>query len=247
MVDKEIKKLPIIKTREQLNMVLKGLDDQGFLSYASDWKAHDRKIETIIRKNNTLGIDEKKFKGELTEKVEKLTNYSEIEKIVSSYFTKFKPDDKINELLDNFYLSPDVVVRQPSTSYPDRNEIIAWVKFKRKYGIKGEPNFNWNVSLYNLDKNFVKVNISSDYWVTEGRFTELYELIYGEVPKGWSAKNKGDWQDLGKIEVKLFQNGTMNIKGDIKDLKKRLYDNISRYDTIIIYNKKKEIFEKRKD
>jgi len=82
MVDKEIKKLPIIKTREQLNMVLKGLDDQGFLSYASDWKAHDRKIETIIRKNNTLGIDEKKFKRELTEKVEKLTNYGEIEKIV---------------------------------------------------------------------------------------------------------------------------------------------------------------------
>ncbi|MCF7866767.1 hypothetical protein K9L67_06000 [Candidatus Woesearchaeota archaeon] len=244
---KEVKKLPIIKTKSQLTMILNGLNDQGFGYYVSDWKAHDKKIESIIHKNNTYGIKEDSFKGELIKNLENLTNYDEIEKAVKSYFTKFKPDDKIKELLKSFYLHPDVVVRVPSTSHPDRNDIIAWVRFKRKYGIKGEPNFGWDVSLYNLDKNFVKINIGGSVWESEYNFTKLYELIYGEQPNEWSLKNKGDWQDLGKIQVKIFQNGTMNIKGDIKDLKRRIYDDIRRYNSIIIYNNKMEIFKQRTD
>ena len=246
MADKKNTKLPIIKTRAQLKMIIDGLESQGFGYYVGDWKAHDYKVNSIIRKNNTLGIKEDTFMGELTKEVEKLTNYSEIEKIVKNFLKKFKPDDKINELLNNFYLKPETVVRQPSSSHPGRKEIIEWVKFKRKYGIKGEPNFNWNVSVYNLDKNFVKISFFGEHYEKKPKFTNLYELIYGEEPNEWSAK-MGGWQDLGKIEVKIFQNGSMNIKGDIKELKKRLYDNINRHDCVIFYNKKKEIFERRSD
>jgi len=38
----------------------------------------------------------------------------------------------------------------------------------------------------------------------------------------------------------------MDVKGDLKLLKSYLYEQIYKYDCIIFYNKKKEIFEKRK-
>jgi len=236
--------LPIIKTRAQLDMILNGLYAQDFGHY-SDWKAHEKKVESIIRQNNTLNIKEDTFMGKLKGDVEKLDTYSEIERISKNFFKKFKPDDKIKELLNSFYLKSESSVRPPSSSSPGRKEIVDWVKFKRKYGIAGEPNFGWSVDVYDLDKNFIKVNISSNYeWENKTKFSELYKLLYGEEPNEWSAK-QGGWQDLGKIEIKIFQNGTMNIKGDIKELKKRLYNSITRYNCVVFYNKKKEIFEDR--
>jgi len=233
-------KLPIIKNREQLKMVIDGLSDQGFGYYVGDWKAHEYKVSNLINKNNTLGIEEDKFKSKLNELVSNMTDYDEIDKTIKNFFQKFKPDDKIKELINHYYLKPDASCRKPSSS-PSKKEIIDWVKFKRKYNIKGEPDFDWSADVYNLDKNFVKVN---DY-DSNFDFEKLYRLLYNEEPNDFSLKNLGDWQDLGKIEIKVFQNGTINIKGDIDKLKSYLYKEIRNFDCIVYYNKKKEIRERR--
>jgi len=247
MADTKNKKLPTIRTRAQLDMIIKGLSDQDFGYYVGDWKAHDHKINRIISDGNILRIKEDKYKAELYNLIKGMTNYNEIEKTVKKYFTKFKSDDKINELINTFYLKIESVTSKPS-DYASKQDIINWVKFKRKYGIKGEPNFNYNVSVYNLDKIFIKVNFLNSYrWENKSKFTQLYNFIYGEDPNEWSAESSGAWQNLGKIEIKIFQNGSMNIKGDIKKLKPYLYNGITKYNCIIFYNNKKEIFEKRNE
>ncbi len=242
MSDKPIKKLPIIRTKEQLSMILNGLSAQGFGSIASDWQAHDYKVYRLISENNVFGVSEQNFKSELIKLVQNMTNYSEIERIIKNYFKKFKPDDKIKELISKFYLKSDMSVRQPSRSRPEKSDIKDWIKLKKKYKIKGEPKFNWTVDVYNLDKSFIKVNFFGYNWENQTKFSELYEFMFGEKPDEWSSKLTGSWQNLGKIEVKIFQNSSMNIKGEVKKLKKYLYEQLGD-NCIIIYNKNKEIRE----
>ncbi len=102
------------------------------------------------------------------------------------------------------------------------------------------------MSVYNLDKNFLKIGFHDSYWENEHKFTELYKLIYGENPNEWSGKNMGDWQDLGKLKLKQFQNGSANIKGDIKIIREHLYAQLSN-GCLIYYNKTKEIRENLSD
>lgn len=243
MADKPTKKLPEIKTRAQLKMVIDGLSEQGFGYYVGDWKAHEYKVNNLIHKNNTLGIEENKFKSELNELVSDMTNYDEIDKTIKKFFQRFKPDDKIKELLNHYYLKPEASCIKPSHSSASKKEITDWVKFKRRYNIKGEPDFDWSADVYNLDKNFIKVN---DY-DSKYDFEKLYKLLFNEEPNDFSLKNLGDWQDLGKIQIKVFANGSINIKGDLDQLKSYLYKEIRNFDCIIYYNNKREIRERRRD
>ena len=244
---KNIKKLPIIKTRSQLSAVLDGLQEQDF-GYISDYKLHDNKVNHIINTANKFNIDDRKFRSELNKLVYDVDSYDEIKKIVINYFKRYAPDDKIKELLNHFYLKPEAFARVPTHGYTDKNEIISWYRFRKKYGIKDEPNFGYEVRVYNLDKNILKINgfkEYSPYGRSKHDFIQLYKLIFNEEPNEIHSK-MGGWQDMGKIKIKVYLNGNMDIKGDLKRFKEYLYKSIRKSDCIIIYNGKKEIIEHKK-
>lgn len=233
--------LPKIKTKEDLKKLLNYLYDQGF-GYFSDWEHHQKKITHIINKNNTLNI---KYDKKLDDEMNRLTDYDEIENQVKQYFLKFSPDDKIFELFERFNIQSDDSCSLPSNNYPDIKEIIKWNEFKNKYKLKDEyinTGGFLSFAVYNLDKNFLKIRFGDESY----HFNTLYKLIFNEEPSDIN-KVYGEWQNIGKIEIKKFQNGYANIKGDIKKFKDYYYKYLTQkiyYHTIIIYNKKQEIFKK---
>lgn len=223
-----------IRNTADLKEVLKFLDEQGF-GYQSDWELHQKKVDHIINKANKHGI---KYDTNIKEKLNRLKDYDEIEKIVNEYFSKFGSDDRIMELLNEFYLSSDEEVRSPSAS-PDAKDIIAWSAFKKKYNLtdkivgKGSGVY---FRFYNLDKNYLKFNFGN-YKAWE--FKLLYKLIFGEDPKEFNERKVAEWMDLGKIEIKFFQNGKANIKGDLKKFKEYYFKYLNSGNNHIIYYNKK--------
>jgi hypothetical protein len=231
-----------IKTKEQLDEILKMLNDQGF-GYFSDYEPHKKKIDHIISNANKLGIKhDSKLKYELI----RMSDYTEIEKKANEYFSKFNPDDKIFELLNKFYMQTDDNRKVPYYNYPGNNDIVAWVNFKTKYGLKDE--YIGSFDVYNFDKSFIKIRFPE---YSNWEFENLYELVYGEkCGKFEEKKAYGEWQNIGKIEIKLFQNGYCNIKGDIVKLKEYYYKYLKKNihnNTIFIVNKKKEIIKKNEE
>ena len=226
-----------IKTIDDLKQLIKFLDEQGF-GYLSEHDLHNKKVDHIISKNNILGVKyDDKFKGNLY----KLNNYEEMDKEAKIYFSKFSTDDKIYELINIFYLSDDEGCRVPSY-WSDNKEIIEWVNFKNKYRLKEEfgPKSNF-VNVYNLDKNYIKIYFKN---YGDWDFKKMYKLIFGEECKDF-GKNCGVWQNIGKIEIKFFQNGYANIKGDLKKIKEYYYKNLKNRNNnmIIIYNGNLEILK----
>jgi len=227
-----------IKTHSELKEILKSLDDQGF-GYHTEWEAHNKKIDKLISKNNSLNID---YDKKIKEKLNKLDNYEEIESEIKKYFSGFNDDDKIYELLNKFYISSDISIITPSFNWPDTNQIREWFAFRKKLNLKDEFGTGNNVSYYNLDKNFLKIHYPSyGSW----DFKILYKLIFGEDPLEFSEKRAGIWTDLGKIEIKFFMKTGPNIKGDLTKLKNYYYNILkkNRYNTIIKYNNKIEIIK----
>ena len=194
-----------IKTRKELEDIFNSLSDQGF-GYFSEYEAHQKKINKIINDSNTLDLNSKedyKFK----EKMQRFNNYEEAKEEAINFFSKFKPDDRISELLNTFYLSDDDKVHTPSYSYPGSKEIIAWVAFKSKYNLKDEFGGGNYVEYFNLDKSFLKIHYGDEDY----KFKQLYKLILGEdcndfYGSKYGTKSYGIWQELGKIEIKIYQN-----------------------------------------
>jgi hypothetical protein len=228
-----------INSEAELKYILNFLDSQGF-GYFSSWEHHQRKIEDIISNANTLNINyDDKLKSDLI----KNTNYIEAKKQADIYFSKFKPDDKIYELLNTFSIISDDSSKPPSYNYCDNNDIIKWVNFRLKCNVKDEFNPDRRVEYYNLDKNYLKINYSDNY-----EFKKLYALIYSEEIKDVSLNKIGEWIDIGKIEIKFFANGNANIKGDIQKFKEYYYNYIKKqkYSHLVIdYNKKREIYKSK--
>jgi hypothetical protein len=220
-----------IKTQAELKEILKFLDEQGF-GYHSDWDFHQKKVNHIINNVNTHNV---KYDSDLTDKLKKLNDYDEIEKEAKIYFSKFSSVDRIMELLNEFYLAQDESVRTPY-SRPDTKDILAWSAFKKKYNLKDSIGTGVYLSFYNLDKNYLKINFGNyKGW----EFKVLYKLVFNEETKEFNDKKVGEWQDLGKIEIKFFQNGKANIKGDLKKLKEYYFKYLSSGNNHIInYNKK---------
>ena len=111
-----------IKTRQELEALLKSLSDQGF-GYIGDSDPHKRKIEKIINSNNKLNVDvdkDSKFKSSM----HSLNDYEEAERVAKEYFSKFSPDDKIFEILDKLYLSSDDSGSMPSNNNPSAKDIV---------------------------------------------------------------------------------------------------------------------------
>jgi len=230
-----------IRTRKQLEELIKFLDDQGF-GYLSEYDLHQKKINSIISRNNTLNVDAEK-NHKFREKLMSMKDYDEANKEAKEYFSKFSADDKILELLNIFWIQSDDSGRVPY-SRSDNKEIVNWVNFKVKYGLKDEYQKSSQFTVYNFDKSFIKVRFPEyGSW----NFKNLYELIFNErCDEFEERKAYGKWQNIGKIEIKLFQNGYCNIKGDIGKLKTYYYKFLKekeyyRRNIIFIVNKKKEI------
>ena len=131
---------------------------------------------------------------------------------------------------------------------PSRSDIIDWVKFKKKFNLKDEFGASENVYIYDLDRKSLKIYFGDNY--NKYDFVKFYKIIFNEEVENPLENKVGVWQNLGKIEVKHFQNGNTEIRGDIskfkeyyyKDIKSKVYNH-----TIIRYNKKTEIIKPKKD
>jgi len=222
-----------IKSYSDLKKILKSLENQGF-GYMSDWELHNRKISDLVSKNNTYHIEYKN--PELDKKLRNMDSYEEIDQELKKYFSKFNIDDKIYEYTQKFSLNEDSSARTPSWSSPSVREVIDWVNFKKKYNLKDEFGSNNPVSYYNLDKNYLKIRFPQ-YSTYE--FKNFYEKIFGEPCDDFDDKKAGTYQNIGKLEIKFFQKGGANIKGDLKKIKEYYYKYITKkiyWHTIIKYN-----------
>lgn len=232
-----------IKSEKDLQQVLDYLKDQGFYIHNS-WDLHRHKVDKIYNDANTLGIDyPSSIKDYYNEK-----NYEELEKKAKEYFSKFGVDDKINEFINKFYIQEDERIHSPSFTYPDKKEIINWIKFKNKYNIK-DSDFRYSsyIHVYNLDKPYLKITFSErNGW----EFKRFYKLLFNEECNEFSDSNYGDWQNLSKIEIKIFKNGSANIKGDLDKIKEYYYKYLitKKYNNmVLIYKKDKRLFISNND
>lgn len=230
-----------INSEAELKYILNFLDKQGF-GYFSSWEHHQRKIEDIISNANTLQV---KYDDDFKRKLMNVNDYIAAKKQADEFFSKFNPDDKINELLNKFSIISDDTSSPPSYNYANNNDVIKWVNFRLKWNLKDEFSPGDRVYYYNLDKNYLKINYGENY-----EFKELYRLIYGEEIKDVSLNKIGDWIDIGKIEIKFFANGNANIKGDIQKFRDYYYkDIISKkyHHNVIARNGKVEIYKSKRE
>lgn len=227
-----------IKTEKELEQVFDILREQGFY-ISGRYEAHRHKLQSIINNANKLNV---KVDSKLESEINRMSNYSEAERIANEYFSKIKPDDKIKEYIDYVHPISDDGAKTPGSRNINSRDIINWVKFRDKYNLKDIYGYdNW-IKIYNLDKKILKITYSKDY-----DFEQLYILLYGEKPNSFSSKENG-WMDLGKIELKVFANGNANIKGDLSPFLKYFYDYVStmfHQISIITYNGKTETKTKR--
>jgi len=250
-----------IRNKEDLKKILKFIDDQGFninaVKYPSDTSLNDYKINRIIDKANTLSVtipNKEKLYSELS----KLNNYSDMINAANNYFSKFSSKDKIKEFIDTFYVQEDDIGKVASHSYPSTKEIIEWFNFKTKYNL--DDNYNDNVYYYNLDKNILKIRFGDK----SNEFQKFYKLLYNEdcnkitssrygrklSPGEVDDAKFGVWQNLGKIEIKFLQNGNVNLKGDLTELREYNYQHLLErtYGTHVIkYKGKTEIIKAKKE
>ncbi len=245
-----------IKNKEDLKKILKFLDNQGFYISEGDYSLNNSKINKIINKENILDVkipDREKLFNELS----KLDNYSDMIIAANNYFSKFKSEDKIKELIDFFYVQEDDRCNVPSSS-PSTKDIIEWFNFKTKYNL--DDNYRDNIYYYNLDKNILKLRFGDK----TSEFQKLYKLLYNEdcntmttsrygkdlKPNEVDYNKFGVWQNLGKIEIKFLQNGNVNLKGDLTELREYNYQHLleRNYGTHIIkYKGKTEIIKAKKE
>ena len=185
----------------------------------------------------------------MSKELKDLTDYDTIKKTAEKFFSKFNPDDKIFELINRILIQADDSVITPSDNYPNSNEIISWVEFKNKYNLKDEFGISKSVEYYNFDKKFIKISFY-DYF---SEFIELYNLIFGEEIKNFAdskytkdAYKYGQWQNVGKIEIKIYQNNTADLRGDLTKIKEYYYKYLIKkmYNSLIIkYNGKIQIIK----
>ena len=240
-------KVPQIKTRKDLVKVFDAIYDQGFGFIGNQDSYHKNKIDKIINKNNTLKLNvPDSFRKTLYD----TTDYTEAEKIAINNFSKFNPNDKINEIInDNLSLISDDISKPPDINGDSINDVLLWVKFRNKYDLNDKDfkdnkvAYGTRVSIYNLDKKTIKINFRDSY----DKFEELYKLIFNEKCIE-IKKSAGDWQNIGKIEIKIFLNNTATIKGDLTEIKEYYYKNLKNKkqhysSSVIYYNNNKEIIK----
>lgn len=237
-----------IKNKEDLKKVLNFLDEQGFdprgVQYVSVTNLHDKRVEDIFNKANKYNVDLSQEDKNMLYRLKSKDNYSDIKIESENYFSKYNPDDKINEVINWFFIRSDDSSEVPSFNNTSAKAIVDWVKFRNKYNLIDEFNQYSRVKFYNFDKPMIKIGFNDrKSW----EFDKMYKLIYGEEVIKYKNSDTTSWQNLGKIEIKFFLNGNANLKGDLTLLKEYYYKYLirKRYDNLIIrYNGKNEIFKK---
>lgn len=228
-----------IKNQDELDVIFKSLSDQGF-GYMSTYKIHNDKIKHIINKANKYDIESNKHSRETSE-LYKLKNYNDIESQAEKIFSKWSPDDKINEYLNMFGVISTIEVQYPSSN-PSDKELIRWFKFKLKFKLKDSDFSSWErVYYYDLDKKTIKITFGDNKW----DFRRMYTLLYKKECPEFSNKPIGVWVDLDNIQIKFYVNGNAELSGDVESYKKYQYEYLKNqtYATNIIkYNNKMEIF-----
>lgn len=236
-----------IKNKEDLKKIVKFLEEQGFNLRESSYSLNNDKITKIIINSNKLNLEiDGNEREKLFTQLSKIENYSDMITTADAYFSRFSSDDKIYEVLQWFYIQADEQGSVPSHYSPSPKEIVEWFNFKTKYNIN-DNDFYDSVSYYNFDKNILKISFSD---TKSWEFDKIYKLIFGEDIKPYRKNSTGDWQDLGKIQIKFFLKGSANIKGDLTILKEYLYKKLIKriYNNYIIkYNGKTEVFKKTKE
>jgi len=235
-------KIPIIKSSNDLNKIFDAIYEQGFGYVQNQDNFHKSKIEKIIQKYNVLKID---VPSSFYAESYKIKNYAEAEKEISAHFSKFNPDDKINEFIKNkFSIKYDDRCKPPEDRGDNLSTVVEWFKFKTKYNLidkdyKLGDKYYINVDIYNLDKKSLKIHFGDN-----NDFKSLYKLIFNKECAEITNK-LGEWQNLGEIELKFFQNGTASIKGNLTKIKEYYYKDLMSsvfYNSIYIiyYNNKIE-------
>lgn len=233
-----------IKTYKELEQIVDDIQKQGF-GYINTYDLHNSKISNIKSNANILNV---KFSDhDYNNDINTSTtgdDYDTIIKKSKKFFSKFKPDDKIFEIISKISIVPDKVVKTPYEQ-SKRKDVIEWIKFIKKYNIEDdEEKFGRDnrVNYYDLDKSMIKIHY---YDNKSDEIKSLYKLIYGkEVEINEWKYPYGEWINLGEIEIKIFQNDRANIKGNISKLKEYYYKYLTKPAThryaadIIKYNKK---------
>jgi len=205
-----------IKSRTDLKEIFDSLYDQGF-GYFKEYEAHNSKVDKIIHEANTQQIKEFE-ESKLRDRLQKMNNYEEIKEETITHFAKYSPEDKIKELMDKFYIHANEYASVPSYTRPSDVSIIAWHQFKRKFGLT-DKNINEYATYkyYDLDKN-LKINFSGTY-----EFRKLCELVNGTMPPEIETKSS-DWKNLGDFQVRIFNNGNAELKGNIDKFRERYFN-----------------------
>ena len=224
-----------IKNMKELTVILDSLHDQGF-GYFNKHNAHKTKIDKLVIKRNTLNIEESKYRSEI-DNLKNLKDYNEIQNKINDIFSKWSSDDKIMEYINTFTITPIGVGKTPDTTHTKDKIIIEWYKFKKRYNLKDDFEPNATVKFYNLDKKTIKINFGTNY-----KFEQFYKLLYNEDCPNLDKIYIGDWVDLGKIKMKKYQNGNVELDGDLVSYKEYFYKYLvnARWhkNVIILYNNK---------
>ena len=201
-----------IKNREELNKIFNIIYKQGF-NYINSYNNHTAKIDNIKSKANPLNITGKDYN--LHKLYDDDDDYSTITKKLTTYYSQFGTDLKIDEYFNLFYMKADDTGSFPGSS-PRRSDSEKWIKFKKKNNIRQDPPDNTRqIYYYNFDKSYIKLNdIDSYSWY---KFENLYFYLYNKKPNK-IKRHTNKWYDLGEIQVKFFQNGSMNLKGNIESI-----------------------------
>jgi hypothetical protein len=238
--------MKIIKNKQELKELVDSLEQQKFTPYYEHYEKrvridadymHTAKVKDMIIKGNIHGI-EKYGEYELNKILEKETDYAVIQKKIKEFFSKFNPENKIKELVGSFtFLSVDIG-NPPSNWSPSKKDIIEWYQFKKKWNLKDDKIQREKVIIYNFDDKKIRIN---SYGHVDS-FLKLYEYVYGKKPLDIRWNSYGIPQNIGDIEIKIFQNDNIEIRGDIDKLKKLFYNKIedSGEQMVIFYNGKRE-------
>jgi len=212
--------------KNDIIQLAKVLNDLNIGSFCSD-EMIKNKIESLIRKNNTHNMN---VKEDLirTLKIEQIDDFSKINNILKIYFSKFKSDDKLNEIVSKLSIKENFVIERPFKS-DSKEKWDAFYANIKKYGAIDDHN-NHNVYVYDLRKDSFKCRCSYTNLDAIERFLNMkYNsgLEYNDqihFPYELNGLTRGVWKDYDMVQLKPYMNGYVEVKGKITDLLNSFYE-----------------------